>query len=106
MDIRGRLPTLESTCVELERLEACAKTFPETLGNFVPYNLCSYDKTIAKYLLLDFNISLNFGNLNLISLIDTGAISNYMSYDTATKLGLYLELDDDVVLANGINITS
>lgn len=80
-------------------MEACAKTHLETLGNFIPYNLYSSNKAIPQFLLLNFYIPYNSVDLNLIFLIDKGAMSNYMSYDTAFKLGLDLEKDNDVILA-------
>ena len=40
------------------------------------------------------------------ALIDTGAISNYMSYDLAIRLGFTLEGGIGVILANGTNVES
>ena len=40
------------------------------------------------------------------ALIDTGAISNYMSYNLAIRLGFTLEEGTCVILANGTNVES
>ena len=39
-------------------------------------------------------------------MIDTGAISNYMSYDLAIRPGFTLEGGVGVILANGTNVES
>ena len=40
------------------------------------------------------------------ALIDTGAVSNYMSYDLAIRLGFTLERGAGNILANGTNVES
>ena len=74
-----------------------------------PYDLLPRNKPSSTYLLLSFYVfSLNLVDNSTLctAFIDKGAISNYMSYNLAIRLGLTLEGGAGVILANGTNMES
>ena len=119
INIRGHGNSLEETCKELERIEARLPVV-ETASNRAlkdcvalastkPYDLRPRNKPSSTYLLLSFDVfSFNLVDNSTLctALIDTGAISNYMSYDLAIRLGFSLEGGVGVILANGTNVKS
>ena len=119
INIWGHGNSLEETCKELERIEALlpvVKTTPNrALEECVamvgpkPYDLQPCNKPSFTYLLLSFDVfSYNLVDNSTLctTLIDTGAISNYMSYNLAIRLGFSLEGGVSVILAYGTNVES
>ena len=71
------------------------------------YDLQPRNKPSSTDLLLSFYvISFNLVDNSTLctALIDIGAISNYMSYNLAIRLGFTLEGGIGVIFANGINV--
>ena len=106
LTVRGMKPDFLATCEDLKAFEKSTKTQKESLGNLSSYNLRSRNKVVSSsYLLLSSSFP-DISSDSFLSLIDTGAMSNYMSMDLANSLGLELHKCSFITLANGTNVSS
>ena len=106
LTVRGRKPDFSGAYEDLKDIEGSTTAQKESMGNLSSYNLRPRDKNNrSSYLLL----SSSFPILSLdsfISLIDTGAMSNYISLDLAQSLNVETVQCSYITLANGTNIKS